>query len=168
MPNLANPAVFISYTHDSEEHRQRVLELAQRLRADGADSMVDRFVNGSPPEGWPLWMERQIQRADFVLVVCTATYLRRYRGEEQPGKGLGGVWEAVLTRQELYENSARNTKFVPILFPGASQDDIPTPLRPYTWHRLPDGYVELVRYLTEQPAIVPAPLGQKKLLPPER
>lgn len=168
MPDPATPAVFISYTHDSKEHRQRVLELAQRLRADGADCMLDRFVNGSPPEGWPLWMERQIQRADFVLVVCTATYLRRYRGEEQPGKGLGGTWEAVLTRQELYESSARNTKFVPILFPGASRDDIPKPLRPYTSHCLPDGYVELLRYLTGQPAIVPRPLGQKKLLPPER
>ncbi|HWN67986.1 MAG TPA: SEFIR domain-containing protein, partial [Haliangium sp.] len=134
MQRPTNPAVFISYTHDSEAHRQQVLDLAQQLRADGADCVMDRFVNGSPPEGWPLWMERQVQRADFVLVVCTATYLRRYRGEEQPGKGLGATWEAVLARQELYESSARNTKFVPILFPGASQDDIPTPLRPYTWH----------------------------------
>jgi hypothetical protein len=29
--------VFISYSHDSDLHRRRVLELAQRLAADGLD-----------------------------------------------------------------------------------------------------------------------------------
>ena len=29
------PRVFISYSHDSDEHRERVLALANRLRSDG-------------------------------------------------------------------------------------------------------------------------------------
>ena len=37
--------------------------------------MIDQ--GESPPEGWQLWMERQIDEADFVLMVCIATYRRR-------------------------------------------------------------------------------------------
>ena len=165
MSNEAAPTAFLSYTHDSTEHRRAVLDLAQRLRDDGVDCMIDQFVNGSPPEGWPLWMERQIAGAGFVLVACSAAYLRRYKGEEAPGKGLGATWEAVLTRQELYEMAATNTKFVPILFEGASPSDVPAPLRAYTWHHVPSGYEGLLRYLTGQPPVVPRPLGTKKTLP---
>ncbi|MCP4656050.1 MAG: hypothetical protein GY856_11605, partial [bacterium] len=32
------PRVFLSYSHDSDEHRDRVLALADRLRADGIDA----------------------------------------------------------------------------------------------------------------------------------
>jgi hypothetical protein len=56
----APPKVFISYSHDTVEHQDRVLGFALRLRADGIDAEVDQY-NTSPPEGWPLWCERQIE-----------------------------------------------------------------------------------------------------------
>jgi WD40 repeat protein len=34
------PRVFISYSHDSPEHAQHVLELAERLRKDGIDAQL--------------------------------------------------------------------------------------------------------------------------------
>jgi len=46
------PKVFISYSHDSDEHRERVLSLAERLRADGIETLLDQYVNGSPPQRW--------------------------------------------------------------------------------------------------------------------
>ena len=58
----APPRVFISYSHDSAEHRDRVLELADRLRADGIDAMIDQYVQ-FPPEGWPAWCEAEIRKA---------------------------------------------------------------------------------------------------------
>lgn len=82
--------VFISYSHDTAAHQERVLDLADRLRADGIDAEIDQY-NMAPPEGWPLWCERQIEAADVVLMVCTESYHRRVRGEEAPGKGLGVV-----------------------------------------------------------------------------
>lgn len=59
-----------------------------------------------PPEGWPLWCERQIEAADFVLMVCTETYRRRVKGDEPQGAGLGVVWEARIIRQLLYDGGA--------------------------------------------------------------
>ena len=43
-----------------------------------------------------MWMDREIQKADFVAMVCTETYLRRVEGRELPGKGRGVLWEAKL------------------------------------------------------------------------
>ena len=42
------PKVFISYSHDSPEHAQHVLELAERLRSDGVDAQLDQYVAGTP------------------------------------------------------------------------------------------------------------------------
>src|SRR6266705_5795811 len=78
------PIVFISYSHDSQEHADRVLELSDRLRADGIDCILDQYID-SPPEGFPRWMDRQIQEADIVLMICTPTYYRRVMGKEEPG-----------------------------------------------------------------------------------
>jgi hypothetical protein len=43
--------VFISYSHDSIEHARLVLELAERLRADGVDAQLDQYVAGTPAKG---------------------------------------------------------------------------------------------------------------------
>lgn len=67
--------IFISYSHDSDLHREFVLQLANQLRADGLDCQIDQYINGFPAEGWQRWMENQIEQADFVLLVCTANYL---------------------------------------------------------------------------------------------
>jgi hypothetical protein len=98
----APPKVFISYSHDTVEHQERVLGLADRLRADGINAEIDQY-NTAPPEGWPLWCERQIAAADVVLMVCTETYHRRVSGDEEQGKSLGVVWEARIIRQLLYD-----------------------------------------------------------------
>ena len=37
------PRVFMSYSHDDKEHRDWVLALATRLRADGVDVCLDRW-----------------------------------------------------------------------------------------------------------------------------
>jgi hypothetical protein len=88
---MAFPAfkVFISYSHDSPERAQHVLELAERLRKDGVDAQLDQCVVGTPPEGWPRWMLNQLDWASFVLVVCTETYYRRFRGHEERSEGRG-------------------------------------------------------------------------------
>jgi hypothetical protein len=87
------PIVFISYSHDSQEHADRVLALSDHLRADGIDCVLDQYED-SPPEGFPRWMDRQIRAADFVLMICTPTFYRRVMGEEEPSIGRGVAWES--------------------------------------------------------------------------
>jgi len=128
--NIKPVKLFTSYTHDSPEHMKRVLELSNSLRRDaGIDSDIDQYYT---KPNWPLWMEQKIEWADYVLIVCTETYLRRWNAEEPPGKGLGAQWESLLTRQDLYEMGQKNEKFIPIAFDPSDLDFIPKPLRAST------------------------------------
>ena len=68
---MSAKVVFISYSHDSAEHRERVLALSERLRDDGYDTRLDQYVNGTPAEKWPRWMLDRLDEASHVLVICT-------------------------------------------------------------------------------------------------
>ena len=46
----------------------------------GIDVILDRYVHPAPEEGWPRWMDRNLDEAQFVLMVCTETYRRRVMG----------------------------------------------------------------------------------------
>jgi len=91
----APPKVLINYSRDSPGHAQHVLELANRLRTDGVDCIIDQHVV-APAEGRPRGMDKQIRDSDFVVMVCTETYYQRVMGEEQLGKGLGVRWKGHL------------------------------------------------------------------------
>lgn len=167
LPTAKPSRVFISYTHDAPEHASRVLELSDRLRSEGIDAMIDRYEE-TPPEGWPRWMINQISTADFVLMVCTETYKRRFEGNEEQGKGLGGNWEGAVLTQNLYEDQGKNTRFIPVVFHVEDTSSIPLVLRSTTHYRLDieDGYERLYRRLTGQPSVAKPELGERRVLPP--
>lgn len=158
--------VFISYSHDSKGHKNRVFELSERLRSEGVDCHIDQYEM-APAEGWPRWMRNQIRWADFVLVVCTENYQRRYEGTESAGRGAGAKWEGGIITQELYEAEGRNTKFIPVVFSPQDTRYIPIELRGATFHILDDedGYLGLYRQLTGQPGVRKGELGKLRSLP---
>ncbi|WP_013320651.1 SEFIR domain-containing protein [Gloeothece verrucosa] len=167
MMNLSTtpPKVFISYSHDSEEHKDRVLSLADRLRSDGIDCNIDQYEE-SPLEGWARWMLNQLEWADFVLVVCTEAYNRRFRGLEEPKKGRGVTWEGAVISQELYDAQVKSTKFIPVLFSSEDEDYIPIVIRGFSRYKLDsdEGYEMLYRRLTKQPLTTKPNLGILKTL----
>jgi predicted ATPase len=150
----------ISYSQDADEHVQAVVAFADRLRGDGIDCTLDQYQLGAPPEGWPAWAEQQIRQNDFILVVCNAAYLRRFRGEEAPGIGLGASWEGRLLTNLLYHSDARNAKAVPVLLEGGKVEHIPTILQG-TYYSVDSerGYHQLLRHLYRRAAVEKPPLG---------
>ena len=161
------PKVFISYSHDSQEHKERILELADHFREDGIDCNIDQYED-SPAEGWQRWMLNQVEAADFVLVVCTEQYHRRFRGHEEVGKGKGATWEGGVIIQELYDAQGTNSKFIPVTFSPQDTDFIPSPLRAATNYRLnnTDGYELLYRRLTNQSRTRKPDIGKLQTLAP--
>jgi hypothetical protein len=142
--------VFISYSHDSDEHRERVRTFAQRLRADGVQVTIDLDVaTGGPDEGWPAWSEAQVVKSDRVLVACTESYCRRFDLREEAGTGLGASYEARAIRQIIYNSSGINPKFRVILFGSEDRAHIPLLLQSYHHFVLdrPTGYDELIAWL---------------------
>ena len=61
---MNTPRVFVSYSHDSEDHSLQVLELCNQLRRDGVEAIVNRYVD-FPEKGWPRWTIEEIDAADF-------------------------------------------------------------------------------------------------------
>jgi len=161
------PKVFISYSHDSEDHRQRVLELANRLREYGIDCVIDQYYEDSPPPSWPRWMTEQVESAQYLLMVCTENYHRRVLGREAPGVGRGADWEGALITQEIYEDKG-SVKFIPVLFTATDEQFIPIFVRATTRYDLSrsGGFWLLYRRLTNQPRITMPVLGQPLQIPP--
>jgi hypothetical protein len=158
---------FLSYSHDSEIHKDRVRELAEKLITSGVPAQLDQY-QPFPPEGWPSWMIRRIVEAQFVVVVCTEAYYKRAMGLEEPGIGGGAVWESQIITQVLYDAQGQNRKFIPVVLDEAFRRFVPTFLKAYTTPNVStsDGFVELLRFLTNQPAHIPPPLGKPISLPP--
>jgi formylglycine-generating enzyme required for sulfatase activity len=159
---VSRTIVFISYSHDSDEHREKVLGLSERLRRDGFETRLDQYVNGTPPEGWPRWMLNQLDAANFVLVVCTDTYYRRFRGHEQPDRGKGVDWEGALITQEIYDDRSQTVKFVPVMLSTGQQPFVPEPLRSHTHHLLTSesSYKTLDDFLHGVAGIEPGEIGE--------
>lgn len=105
------PTAFISYSWDSEEHKEWVKRLGARLRSDGIDLILDEW-KVAPGDQLPQFMETAIRDSDFVLMVCTPKY------KEKSDRRIGGVgYEGhIITAEVMTERNDR--KFVPLLRSG--------------------------------------------------
>ena len=112
------PRAFISYSWDSDEHKEWVRILAARLRGDGVETVLDQW-HLVPGDQLPAFMEKAICESDYVLIVCTPHY------KDKSEKRLGGVgYEGdIITGQVLTTRNER--KFIPILRKGNWSDAAP-------------------------------------------
>jgi hypothetical protein len=168
--------VFPSYAHqwDSDAnaaHRQAVLQLWLFLRGNGIDAVVDQTAE-TEPRDWSLWMYHQIRDADVVLLIASAEYKRRADGDAAPTEGTGVQFEGLQVRDAFLANpTAGRAKFLPVLLPGHTADEIPGWIGPHVGTRYPvtdytiDGAGQLIYYLTGQLALPEPPLGALPVLP---
>lgn len=163
--------VFVSYAHESPEHEDAVRALWFLLRTLGVDARLD-LPAAERRQDWPLWMLGEVRQAEFVLVIASPAYCRRAEGSADADEGRGVQFEAALIRGELYaDREAGMRKFLPVLLPGMSTEDIPVFLGPTTaTYRVselsPGGIERLLRVLTGQPWELEPPLGQIPVLAP--
>ena len=162
---MDRPVVFISYSHDSDAHSERVLGLAERLRGDGIEVLLDQYVSGAPDQGWPRWMLDGLDQAHFVLAICTETYSRRFLGREDQARGVD--WEGGFITNVMYNERSRSKKFVPVLLEGAEESCIPAPLQGRSFYRLTSNkaYDALYDFLLGQAGVEPGPLGDLRRKP---
>jgi len=164
--------VFISYAHDNAEHEDRVRRFWLFLRSKGIDARLD-LLAAEQRQDWPRWMLREIRSARFVLVIASPAYRRRAEGDAAASEGRGVQWEAALIQEEMYaDQQAALNRFLPVVLPGGSPNDIPTWLRPTstTHYTVPEytekGAEKLLRLLTGQPYETLPPPGAVPILPP--
>ena len=102
------PKVFISYSHDSPQHKRWVAETASKLVDNGVDVFLDQWDLGLGTD-IPKYVERSVSEADRVLMICTEQYVRK------ADEGKGGVgYEAMIVTAELVHNLG-TSKFIPVI-----------------------------------------------------
>jgi len=159
--NEVTPKAFISYTHDSDKHKEKVLGLADILNEKGVDCGLDQYEE-APANGWARWMLDSIKNADYVIVVCTKPYKARSEQQEEKGKGKGAKWEGMSITSDIYENDSINTKYIPIVLNKSDKLYIPDFLISTTHYDLSekDGFENLYRRLTNQKKISKPKVGE--------
>lgn len=102
------PVVFISYSHDSAEHKEWVLDFATTLRNRGVDAVLDQW-DLRPGDDLPHFMETQLETCDFALMICTESYVQKAKAGE------GGVgYEKMIITSSLLSRIDSN-KVIPII-----------------------------------------------------
>jgi len=164
--------VFISYSWDSDDHKNNVLGLANTLRSEwGINAEIDSYVRAKPPytpiQGWDVWMSNRIEWAEFVLIIFTETYKRRFEGKEETGIGLGVSWEGTIIRNDIYNAQLRDTKFIPVVFSRSDLGYVPSVLNSRDTYILTDekSFTELWYRLKKQNSII-QPEIKKDVFPP--
>ena len=112
------PKVFISYSHDSPEHKRWVSELGTKLHHRGFEIVLDQWHPSLAPDPTP-FMEDGIKDSDKVLVICTDGYVRKANAGE------GGVgYEPMIVTKKLVQDFGID-KFIPIIRQVLGEDKIP-------------------------------------------
>jgi len=160
-----HPRVFISYSHDSPEHADKVLGFANKLRSEGIDAILDQYEPW-PEKGWAQWMLQQMSKADFVLVICTERYYKGVMDRLAPGEKRGIKYEWNLINTYFWEEGTINKRFLPVFLQKRDVRWIPDPFRGSVYFRtdMDEGYEELYRRLTNQPKAINPQLGKLKSL----
>lgn len=113
--------VFISYSHDSPEHKAWVRSAANDLSQRGLDVVLDQN-DLKPGQDIHYFVESAVHSSDFVLLVCTPDYARR-ANHRRRGVGM----ETNLITSAIYDGATE--KFIALLRGGTHVDAIPSYMR---------------------------------------
>lgn len=112
--------VFISYSWDSDAHKDWVREFADALATNGIDIILDQY-DLRPGGDRYQFMESSVRDADAVLCVCTPNYVSKANG-----RSCGVGIEASLITPTFYRRLGTTKQFIPIVR-VSDGDSSPTP-----------------------------------------
>ncbi len=152
--------VFISYSWDSQEHKDWVLKLADYLTEKaGCHVILDQYDLAAGKE-LTHFMENGLEKADKVLIILTEEYKKRAMNR----KG-GTGFESSMISQGLYELQTENNKFIPILRQGTKETSAPIYIGTKVYISMKDDSkfemdaFKLSREIYEKPEIIRPKLG---------
>jgi hypothetical protein len=153
------PTVFISYSHDSEDHKNWVLQLATRLRSNGVNIILDRW-NLKLGSDLASFMERGLSKSQRIISICSDTYVSKANN----GKGGAGYEKQIITAEFI--NDQNNNWVIPLIKNNTNNKKTPTFLGGRLYISFEDPslyeskYEELLRDLLDEPILPIPPIGK--------
>lgn len=157
------PKVFISYSWSNQEHQDWVRDLAEKLMANGVNTVLDiwDFKEGQDKYDFMESMVKD-EKINKVLVICDKAYSTK--ADDRAG-GVGT--ETQIISSELYEQ-VKQTKFIPIVVEVDSEGKpyLPVFLKARKYINLSntansDDFEVLLRAIFDKPLHKKPPLGKK-------
>lgn len=162
-PKEEIPNVFISYSWDSQEHEEWIINLATKLCDNGVNAILDKWDLGSLGKPLPHFMENAITKSQRVICVLTPNYKKK---TENLAGGVG--YEYSIISAEIFTDGVNTSKFIPLFRNGTVADAIPTVLRGRKYVDMRDDsqfeekFVhELLRDIHEEPKFKKPVIGKK-------
>ena len=155
----SRPVIFVSYSWDSENHKEWVLKLANDLVSQyGVDVILDQYEL-SAGRDLVHFMESSIEKASKVVVILTPNY--KIKAEARKG-GVGAEYSMI--SQGIF-NVQSSDKFVPILREGDQTKSCPGYFKTKIYHSMlvsstyNSDLFELARLIYNKPKVVKPELG---------
>lgn len=120
------PRVFISYSHDSDEHKEWVRTLANRLNSLRIWVIFDQY-DLKLGSNLAAFMEQGLTESDRVIAICTPNYVLK-ANNFQGGAG----YERTILTQELMESQLGN-RVIPLIRNQFGKIKLPTFLSARTY-----------------------------------
>jgi hypothetical protein len=188
-----SPKAFISYTRNpttgptqtsqtGERHKLDVRWLSDTLRRFGITTVLDQYKEDDPPPNWPQWMEDNIKRCQWVLMICSEAYLSHITSQsaatEEGGvnEGRGSRFQGKTIYGLLMDDQQAN-KFIPVFLGEKNLSWLPPSLLGVQYYHIEDmqtfveferqdpGFKNLYARLTGQNRNPPPPVGEIVPLP---
>lgn len=154
---MAHKTVFISYSWDSIEHQNWVLNLANILVTNGVDVILDQYELSAGKE-MTFFMEKSLT-ADKILIILTPSF------KNKADKREGGVgYEYSLFTQEYYEKQSDQSRIIPILRIGDKDTSSPAFIRTRLYHDMRNDSTFDAKWFELIKIIIDKPLVQKPIL----
>ena len=152
-----NKKVFISYSWDSEEHKNWVLKLATDLRSHGVDVIFDQW-DARLGKDLPFFMEQGLTKSNYVICVCSDKYV------EKTNEVIGGAgYEKRIMASGLLNN--KDCQFIiPVIKGNSKITKVPTFLSGSRYIDFDNGeyfenYQELIERIYDEDLKKKPPLG---------
>ena len=160
MTSKTSPKLFLSYAHGSPEHKDRVIDLGEKLRNKGVDVIADFW---DLREGHDLhkFMEQMVSVADKVLVVSDKNYAQR--ADDRQG-GVGAESEIIAPN---LVGKSKQEKFAVLVIDkdGNGNSCLPTYMQSRVYidytdaNKQPEMFERILRWVFDKPLLQKPSIG---------
>ncbi|XP_063297865.1 E3 ubiquitin ligase TRAF3IP2 [Pelobates fuscus] len=158
--NAKEVKVFITYSKDVAEE---VIRLAGFLFKNGFMTTVDIFEQSVLGMNIQVWMDDKLKDMSMKIIIAISPQykldIEKYGGAISNEHGLHTKYIHTIMQNQFIQQGSINYRFIPILFPNASEEDVPIWLRNTIVYRWPYDREKIVLRLMCQDPYVHGPIG---------